>query len=161
MTKVGFFCLPSHQPYFQWLSRHWRYFPKPLKSDKTRLSPWYLKNSKKMRSIIFKNILVWAICCTEMLMSPLFLLKLEVLKKMETQIQNRGIKFSLRFFLSFCLSLTKCYKEWNLSKNCSNGFQRKSFEKFMHTCECSFLWNFAATYFHVFMSFVGIFGKCI
>ena len=112
-----------------------------------------------MRSVIFKNILVWAIDCTEMLMSLLFLLKLEVLKKMETQIQNHGIKFSLRFFLSFCLSLTKCYKEWNLSKNCSNDFQRKSFEKFMYICECSFLWNFAATYFRVFMSFVGIFGK--
>ena len=160
VTEVGFFCLSSHQPCFRWLSRYWRYLSKPFKSDKTTLSPWYF-SWKKTRSIIFKNILVRAIYCTEMLMSPLFLLKLEVLKKMETQIQNHGIKFSLRFFLSFCLSLTKCYKEWNLSKNCSNDFQRKSFEKFMHICECSFLWNFAGTYFRVFMSFVGIFGKCI
>ena len=38
-------------------------------------------------------------------MSPLFLLKLEVLKKMETQIQNHGIKFSLRLLLYFCLSV--------------------------------------------------------
>ena len=63
---------------------------------------------KKNEKHNFQNIVVTAIYCTEMLMSPL-LLKLEVLKKMETQIQNHGIKFSLRFLLSFCLSVTKCY----------------------------------------------------
>ena len=122
VTVTGFLCLSSHQPCFQWLSRYWQYFPKPLKSDKTALCPWYF-SWKKMRSIIFKNILLRAIYCTEMLTSPLFLLKLEILKKMETQIQNQGIKFNLRFLLYFCVA--KCYSEWKLSKNGSNGFQIK------------------------------------
>ena len=76
------------------------------------LSP-YVKSliffMKKMRNIIFKGIFFRSIYCTEMLMSALFLLKLEVLKKMEAQIQNHGIKLSLRFWLYFCLGVTKCY----------------------------------------------------
>ena len=48
---------------------------------------------------------------------------------MESQIRNQGIKLSLRFLHCFCLSVTKCYQEWKLSKNGSNGFQGKSFEK--------------------------------
>ena len=50
---------------------------------------------------------------------------------MEPQIHNQGIKLSLRFLHFFYLSVTKCYQEWKLSKNGSNCFQRKSFEKFI------------------------------
>ena len=113
VTKVGFFCLSSRQPCLQRLSRYWRYFSKPLKSGKTMLSPWHF-SWEKMRSIISGNILVRAIYCTEMLVSPLFLLKLKVLKKMETQIQNHGIKLCSQFLLYFCLSVTKCYWEWKI-----------------------------------------------
>ena len=83
-----------------------------------------LFSMKKMRSIIFKSILVRAIYWTEMLMSPLFLLKLEVLKKMEAEIQNQGIKLSLRFLLYFFLSVTKCYKNGNSSKMGLMAFKR-------------------------------------
>lgn len=71
---------------------------------------------KKMRSIISKNI-VRTIYCGQMLMLLLFLLKLEVLKKMETHIQNHGIKLCWRFLFYFRLSVTKGYWELKLSKN--------------------------------------------
>ena len=117
---------------------------------------------KKMRSIISKNILVRAIC-TEMLVSPLFLLKLEVLKKMETQIQNHGIKLCLRFLLYFCLSVTKCYWEWKLSKNNVTlmDFKGRALRNSWIFVNVGFYETSQVLIFAYARVFVGIFGKWI
>ena len=60
-------------------------------------------------------------------MSPLFLLKLEVLKK----IKAHGIRLRFWFLLYFCFKCDKMLQEWELSKNGSNVIQGKSFEKFI------------------------------
>ena len=43
---------------------------------------------------------------------------------MEAEIQNQGIKLSLRFLLYFCLSVTKYYKNGNSSKMSLMAFKR-------------------------------------
>ena len=114
------FCLTCHQPCSQCFSWYWRYFSKLLKTDKTTLSPWYFI-MRKLRNIISKNILVRATFYTAILMSLLFLLKLEVSKQMKTQVQNYGIKLCLRVLFYFCLSKTKGYWESKRSKMSKHG----------------------------------------
>ena len=117
---------------------------------------------KKMRSIISNNILVRAIC-TEMLVSLLFLLKLKVLKKMETQIQNHGIKLCLRFSLYFCLRVTKCYWEWQLSKNNVTlmDFKGRSLRNSWIFVNVGFYESSQVPIFAYTWVFVGIFGRSI
>ena len=111
---------------------------------------------KKMRSIISKNI-VRTIYCGEMLMLLLFLLKLEVLKKMETHIQNHGIKLRWRFLFYFRLSVTKGYWELKLSKNnvILMAFKRRGLRnswKFVNVGFCETSQVVIFTYTRAFMS---------
>ena len=76
---------------------------------------------RKLRNIISKNILVRATFYTEILMSLLLLLKLELFKQMKTQVQNYGIKLCLRVLFYSCLSKTKGYWESKRSKMSKYG----------------------------------------
>ena len=117
---------------------------------------------EKNKKHISKNILVRAMY-TEMLVSPLFFLKLKVSNKMETQIQNHGIKLCLRFLLCFCLSMTKCNWEWKLSKNNVTlmDFKGSALRNSWIFVNVGFYETSQVIIFAYTWVFVGIFGKWI